>query len=95
MNVQDYEAVVRRTNNYGRTREDFLDMSVALAGEVGEFCNLAKKLMYVPQTAQNDADGLRALHLELGDAQFGIADAVREVVTQCARDGSQKGLGVV
>jgi NTP pyrophosphatase (non-canonical NTP hydrolase) len=74
MNVPDYEAVVRQTNNYGTSREDFLAMSVALAGEVGEYCNKAKKLMYVPKIAHADDTALLDLRDELGDVLYYATD---------------------
>lgn len=42
--TEAYEQVVRSTCNYGTTPNDFLKLSLALAGEVGEFAGAVKKV---------------------------------------------------
>ena len=43
MNLTNYEYAVSKTNNYDRRPETDFKVAVALAGEVGEFCNKLKK----------------------------------------------------
>jgi len=76
MTLQDYEMAVRDTNNYGTSREDFLAMIVALAGEVGEFCNMAKKMRVVPRPGTTEEEVLNNLHSELGDILYYTTDLV-------------------
>lgn len=76
MNIQEYQLVVRDTNNYGTSREDFLAMTVALAGEVGEFCNMAKRLRTVPSPGTTEEVVLSNLHSELGDILYYTTDLV-------------------
>ncbi|WP_304302525.1 MazG nucleotide pyrophosphohydrolase domain-containing protein [Chromatium okenii] len=76
MNVHEYEVVVRDTNNYGTSREDFLAMIVALAGEVGEFCNRAKRFTYVNRDTPEELEALRGMHDELGDILYYTTDLV-------------------
>lgn len=57
--MNEYEDAVYQTDNYGQTELDRFRLLTALAGEVGELCNMVKKL-------KPGAD-MKPIVLELGD----------------------------
>lgn len=78
MKLSEYESVVEETNNYAEHFCETLMMAVALAGEVGEFCNKLKKVGHDYQWQNAQAQMIPELVDELGDVLWYVAAMARQ-----------------
>ncbi|MCP4908920.1 MAG: nucleoside triphosphate pyrophosphohydrolase family protein, partial [bacterium] len=69
MNFDEYQRDAARTSNDGRLFEDRIaNAALGLAGEAGEFADMAKKWLYHGHTLHNEAAAK-----ELGDVLWYVA----------------------